>query len=34
MGGYPGNPVVDDGTATVYVPDNGDGEVSYFWAGL
>jgi YVTN family beta-propeller protein len=34
MGGYPGNPVVDDGTATVYVPENGDGEVSYFWAGL
>jgi DNA-binding beta-propeller fold protein YncE len=34
VGGYPGNPVVDDGNATVYVPDDGDGEVSYFWAGL
>jgi len=34
MGGGPGNPVADDDNATVYVPDNDDGEVSYFWAGL
>jgi len=31
-GGLPGNPVVDDANRTVYVPENGDGEVSYFWA--
>jgi len=34
MGGGPGNPVADDDNATVYVPDNDDGEVSYFSAGL
>jgi DNA-binding beta-propeller fold protein YncE len=34
MGGGPGNPVANDDNATVYVPDNDDGEVSYFWAGL
>jgi YVTN family beta-propeller protein len=34
VGGYPGNPVVDDANDTVYVPDNDDNDVSYFWAGL
>jgi hypothetical protein len=34
MGGGPGNPVADDDNATVYVPDNDDGEVSHFGAGL
>jgi YVTN family beta-propeller protein len=34
MGGYPGNPVVDAANDTVYVPDNDDNDVSYFWAGL
>jgi DNA-binding beta-propeller fold protein YncE len=34
MGGYPGNPVVDETNGTVYVPDNEDGEVSYFSAGF
>jgi YVTN family beta-propeller protein len=34
VGGFPGDPVVDEANGTVYVPDTVDGEVSYFLAGI
>jgi DNA-binding beta-propeller fold protein YncE len=34
VGGFPGNPLVDQANDTVYVPDSADGDVSYFPAGF